>query len=83
MCCVALNGQILHVQKTDMMNDMVSKDVVTVTAGPVIECEAFREKVRAAATEDEDTKQAVADAIMNELEKMHIAAEEERKKLIN
>jgi glycerol-3-phosphate O-acyltransferase len=82
MCCVALNGEILHVQKTDMMNDIVTKDIVTVTAGPVMECEAFREKARASASDDEDNKQAVADAIMNELEKMHIAAEEERKKLI-
>jgi len=82
MCFVALNGQILHVQKTDMMNDVVTKDVVRVTAGPVVSCHEFREKARAAVGEDEDKKQAVADAIMNELEKMHIAAEEKRKKLL-
>jgi glycerol-3-phosphate O-acyltransferase len=82
MCFVALNGEILHVQKTDMMNDIVTKDVVRVTAGPVLSCNEFREKARAAAGEDEDKKQAVADAIMNELEKMHIAAEEKRKNLV-
>ena len=82
LCFVALNGEILHVQKTDMMNDIVTKDIVTVTAGPVIECQDFREKASAGASEDNDKKQAVADAIMNELEKMHIAAEEERKKLM-
>jgi len=82
MCFVALNGQILHVQQTDMMNDIVTKDVVRVTAGPVLSCDEFREKARAAVGEDEDKKQAVADAIMNELEKMHIAAEEKRKKLL-
>jgi glycerol-3-phosphate O-acyltransferase len=82
MCFVALNGEILHVQKTDMLNDIVTKDVVRVTAGPVLLCDEFREKTRAAVGEDEDKKQAVVDAIMNELEKMHIIAEEKRKKLI-
>jgi len=82
MCCVALNGQILHVNENDMMNDFVSKDIVRVTVGPVINCNDFREKARNAASEDEDKKQAVADAIMNELETMHIAAEEKRKKLL-
>jgi len=79
MCFVALNGQILHVQKTDMINDAVTKDVVRVTAGAVLSCDEFREKARAAVGEDEDKKQAVADAIMNELEKMHVTAEEKRK----
>jgi glycerol-3-phosphate O-acyltransferase len=82
MCCVALNGEILHVQKTDMMNDFVSKDVVRVTAGPVRSCAEFREKARAAAEAQgiEDNKQATVDAIMAELEKLHIAAEEKRQK---
>jgi glycerol-3-phosphate O-acyltransferase len=78
LCFVALNGEVLHVQKTDMLNDALSKDVVRVTAGPVVSCAEFREKARAAVTDDEDKKQAVADAIMLELEKMHLAAEEVR-----
>jgi len=82
MCCVALNGQILHVNESDMMNDFVSRDIVRVTVGPVINCGGFREKAINAAPDDEDKKQAVADAIMNELETMHIAAEEKRKKLL-
>ncbi len=84
MCCVALNGEILHVQKTDMMNDIVSKDVVRVTAGPVQSCAEFREKARAAAEAlgIEDKKQAAVDAIMTELEKLHTAAEEKRQKMI-
>jgi glycerol-3-phosphate O-acyltransferase len=82
MCFVALNGEGLVVQKSDMMNDYVNKDIVRVTAGPVISCEEFRENARTAAAENEDKKQAVADAIMRELEKMHLAVEEERKKLI-
>jgi len=81
MCFIALNGQVLHVQKTDMMNDAVTKDIVRVTAGPVLSCNQFRENARAATGEDEDKKQAVADAIMRELEKMHITAEEKRLKL--
>jgi glycerol-3-phosphate O-acyltransferase len=82
MCFIALNGEILHVQKTDMMNDAVTQDVVLVTAGKVTPCQEFREKARASAKEDEDKKQAVADAIMRELEKMHLAAEEERQKIL-
>jgi glycerol-3-phosphate O-acyltransferase len=83
MCFVALNGKVLHVQKTDMMNDAVTKDIVRVTVGPVVSCSEFREKAREAATNEEDKKQAVADEIMKELERMHLAAEEERLKLVN
>jgi glycerol-3-phosphate O-acyltransferase len=82
MCFVALNGQILHVQKTDMMNDALSNDIVRVTVGPVFPCAEFRDNIIKASAEDEDKKQAVADAIMNELEKIHIAAEKERQKLL-
>ena len=81
MCFVALNGEVLKVQPTDMMNDIVEKDIVRVTAGPVVSCDEFRENARAA-TADDDKKQAVADAIMAELEKIHIAAEEKRLKLL-
>jgi len=82
MCFAAINGKILHVQQTDMLNDAVTNDIVRVTAGPVIKCKEFREKVLTESSNEEDKKQAVADAIMNELEKMHVAAEEERIKLL-
>jgi glycerol-3-phosphate O-acyltransferase len=90
MCFVALNGKILHVQETDMMNDAVSKDIVRVTVGPVLSCTEFRNKVRESVSEPSesktlpltDEKQAVADAIMIELEKIHLAAEEKRKELL-
>ena len=83
MCCVALNGELLHVQQTDMLNDLVSRDIMWVTAGPVQSCEEFRERARSAAEVAgiEDKRQATVDAIMTELENMHIAAEEKRKKL--
>ncbi|GBU29574.1 glycerol-3-phosphate O-acyltransferase [Treponema sp. R8-4-B8] len=82
MCFVTINGELLHVQKTDMLNDSVSKDIVRVTAGPVVDCNEFRNNVLAKTTE-EDKKQAVANEIMNELERMHTAAEIERLKLLN
>ncbi|MCL2440513.1 MAG: 1-acyl-sn-glycerol-3-phosphate acyltransferase [Treponema sp.] len=82
LCFVALNGEVLHVQQTDMMNDAVSKDIVRVTVGPVTSCEEFRNSVLAGLPEEADKKQAVADGIMNELEKMHVAAEEKRLKLL-
>jgi glycerol-3-phosphate O-acyltransferase len=84
MCCVALNGNLLRVQQTDMMNDEVTKDVARVTAGPVCSCAEFRDKARAAADAAgiEDKKQAVVDAIMAELEKLHITAEEKRIKIL-
>jgi hypothetical protein len=82
MCFVTLNGELLHIQKTDMINDTVSKDIVRVTVSPVTDCNEFRNKVLAKTT-DEDKKQAVANEIMNELERIHTAAEIERLKLVN
>jgi hypothetical protein len=84
MCCVALNGLLLHVQQTDMVNDIVAKDIVRVTAGPVCSCAEFREKARAKAEAAgvEDKKQTVVDEIMAELERLHNEAEDKRKKLL-
>jgi glycerol-3-phosphate O-acyltransferase len=84
MCFVALNGEILHVQQTDMMNDVVGKDVMRVTVGPPCSCAEFRDKARAAAEAAgiEDKKQATVDAIMAELDRLHITAEEKRQKLL-
>jgi glycerol-3-phosphate O-acyltransferase len=82
MCLVAINGECLHIQKTDMINDEVSEDLVRVTVSPVISCAEFREKARASISGDEDKKQVVCYAIMAELEKMHIAAEEKRQLLL-
>jgi glycerol-3-phosphate O-acyltransferase len=85
LCCVALNGEILHVQKTDMLNDIVSTDLILVTAGPVRSCAEFREQARAAAEAAgiEDKKQAAVDAIMAELDTLHTAAEEKRRLLLH
>ena len=80
LCFVAINGLVLHVGQGDMMDDPVSQDVVRLSVGPVVSCSEFRDKARAG--DDEDKKQAVADAIMAELEQMHIEAEEKRKLLL-
>jgi glycerol-3-phosphate O-acyltransferase len=84
MCCVALNGEVLHIHQGDMLEDSVSQDLVRVTVGKVRSCEEFREQARAAAEAAgiEDKKQAAMDAVMAELETMHTAAEERRQKLL-
>ncbi|MDR1388359.1 MAG: 1-acyl-sn-glycerol-3-phosphate acyltransferase [Treponema sp.] len=83
MLPVAINGEVLHIHQGDMLEDSVSRDVVRLSAGPIIECRAFRDNVRAAAAAAgvEDKKQAAVDAIMNILEQMHIAGETERRGL--
>jgi glycerol-3-phosphate O-acyltransferase len=86
MCPVAINGEVLHIGEGDMLNDAVTPDLVRLTAGPVLSCSEFREKVRADAEAGgaqnngavEDKKQAVVDAIMALLEEMHIKAEPKR-----
>jgi len=84
MCLVAINGQVLHVNPGDMINDTVSRDLVRLTPGKVMKCSAFRDEIRAKAekTGVEDKKQAVADAIMELLDELHNSAEGERQKLL-
>jgi glycerol-3-phosphate O-acyltransferase len=80
-CPVAINGEVLHVRQGDMLEDTVSRDVVRVTAGPPVDCTEFRAARRAwaEAAGVEDKKQAVADGVMEMLEKMHTEAEARRK----
>ncbi|MDR1373424.1 MAG: 1-acyl-sn-glycerol-3-phosphate acyltransferase [Treponema sp.] len=84
MCPVAVNGEVLHVRQGDMMEDSVSPDLVRLTAGSILSCSDFRNKAREAAEAAgvEDKKQATADAIMEFLEGMHIAAEAGRQRLL-
>jgi glycerol-3-phosphate O-acyltransferase len=82
MCPVALNGEVLHIRQGDMMEDAVSQDLVRITAGPVISCAEFRDKVKTEEDPALDKKQAVADAIMAVLEEMHIESEKKREKLL-
>jgi len=85
MCLVAINGQILHVNPGDMIDDTVSRDLVRLTASKVMNCSAFRNKIQAKAEEAgvEDKKQAVADAIMELLDDLHNDAESERQRLLS
>jgi glycerol-3-phosphate O-acyltransferase len=84
MCLVAINGQILHVNPGDMINDTVGRDLVRLTAGKVMSCPAFRDEIRTKAEEAgvEDKKQAVADAVMELLDDLHKNAAVERNKLL-
>jgi len=85
MCLVAINGCVLHVHQGSMEDDEVTREVVRLSAGPVLSCTEFRDRVRAETDVQDgaaDKKQAVADAIMAELEKMHIAGEEKRKQFL-
>jgi glycerol-3-phosphate O-acyltransferase len=85
MCMVAVNGELLHVRRGDMMDDFTEEDVVRFTVGPVQSCTEFRNAARTKTEAQgiEDKKQAVVDAIMERLEEMHIAGEAERQKLLN
>jgi glycerol-3-phosphate O-acyltransferase len=90
MCLVAMNGEVLHVHQGDMLEDAVSKDVVRFSVGHVLSCADFRNKIRqgtdakfnSANNSQIDKKQAVVDAIMETLEKMHIEGEEKRKQFL-
>ena len=84
MCFISINGEILHIKHGDMMEDAVSQDVVRIGVGPVFSCSEFRGNIRAEidakaiTLNKEDKKQAVADKIMAELERMHTLGEEKR-----
>jgi glycerol-3-phosphate O-acyltransferase len=84
MCPVALNGELLHVHEGDMMDDTLSRDLVRVTAGPVIACAEFRDRARAAAEAAgiEDKKQAAVDALTAEMEALHNRAEIKRRAML-
>jgi len=92
MCFVGINGEILHVKQGDMMEDAVSKDVVRVSFSPVVSCEEFRGKIRAeidekdqasnADTPNRDKKQAVVDALMAELERIHDEGAKQREQYL-
>ncbi|MDR0553533.1 MAG: 1-acyl-sn-glycerol-3-phosphate acyltransferase [Treponema sp.] len=85
MCCMALNGSILKIGNGDMMDDIVDRDVIRLTAGPVQSCAEFRNASRTKADVDgiEDKKQATVDDIMRILEEMHNQVEPEREKLLS
>lgn len=72
MSFVSINGNILRINtEGEMLEDMLCKDRVVIDIGEPRRCDQFREAVKARVPEGEDKKQAVADAVMAELEAMH------------
>ena len=72
---VSINGNVLRLNPEDpenMIMDIVTQDVVTLTAGKMIECKPFRNKVLETVPADHpDPKQVTVDAIMDILEELH------------
>jgi len=76
MCLASINGQVLHIRPGNMMDDEVTNDIVRISFSPVIPCGEFRDRIRSDAEakgipDGDAKKQFVADAIMEELERMH------------
>ena len=79
MCFLAINGNILRINdEGGMEDDLICEDRVVYTASPVIDCTTFREQVKHEHRFREDKKQAVADEIMSQLERLHEATEKNR-----
>ncbi|PIE98865.1 MAG: glycerol-3-phosphate acyltransferase [Treponema sp.] len=81
MMLVSINGNCLEIsQSGDMGQDIVKKDKIILDASPVIDCAEFRKNIIAGVPDGEDRKQAIVDAVMDELETMHIKNEAEQKR---
>jgi glycerol-3-phosphate O-acyltransferase len=80
MCLVAINGSILRFSSADgtMVDDLICQDRVIYTAGPILDCSDFREAVKHEHRFRDDKKQAIVDEIMNQLDRIHEAAEKNR-----
>ena len=72
---VSINGNVLRLNPDDpenMVMDLVTPDVVTLTAGKMIECKPFRNKILETVPEGHpDPKQVTVDAVMQVLEDLH------------
>jgi len=79
MCFVAVNGNVLRLNpQGEMDEDLICQDRVLYTVSPVLDCAEFRARVKHEHRFREDKKQAVADEIMAQLERMHDSAEKDR-----
>lgn len=79
MVLVGIAGNVLRINRSEAMHeDLVTKDVVLYNAGPVLECGAFRKRMKAETPSGEDPKQYVVDRAMDELQALHEAAEQAR-----
>lgn len=73
MCLVSINGNILRLNESkDMTDDLLCEDRVVYDVSEPLSCEEFRARVKHEHHHlAEDKKQAVADAIMEGLKKLH------------
>lgn len=82
MLPVSINGSCLRINPEspeDMLSDLVEKDVVTMTASPIVECKKFRNEIlEKVPADDPDPKQKTVDAVMQILEKTHDEVEKTR-----
>ncbi len=79
---VAINGNCLRINPEcpdEMLNDLVAKDKVLLTAGKVIDCKEYRKSILDNLPADEpDPKQKTIDGIMDILQKLHDEVEPNR-----
>lgn len=79
MCLISINGNILRLNgEGGMEEDLICEDRLIYTVSPVIDCDAFREDIKAKHRFRDDKKQAMVDEIMAELDKLHETAEKDR-----
>lgn len=82
MSFVSINGNILQINPDgEMHEDLVDQDRIVFEISKPEECAAFREKVKATVSGDDDKKQAVVDAVMARLEAMHLEVEASGRRL--
>lgn len=86
---LGINGNVMEPHQSDDMNadvKAIRKDLMLLTASPVIKGKEFRKHKISQTPDGEDSKQFVVDQVMNELEEIHNNTErirqEELKKLI-
>ena len=72
---VSIKGNVLRFNPDDpenMIMDLVTPDVITLTAGKMIECKPFRNKILESVPEGHpDPKQVTVDAVMQIIEDLH------------
>ena len=72
---VSINGNVLRLNPENpenMIMDLVVPDTITLTAGDIIECKPFRNKILESVPADHpDPKQVTVDALMDILEDLH------------
>lgn len=83
MLLVSINGNVIRISDnpTDMSADLVYRDVLRYSVSPVLSCRDFRNEAQMGFEEKEAKKQATADKIMTELEKLHVAERANYEKL--